>query len=875
MTDLEVLDENGKLDEKKGILGSRSAATLGQWTHTVYTDIRGAKAVLKPVRSSGGIDWNFSGQPLDTAPVTAYINDAFYDSAATPPKKNLVTLKSAEDWHSLRYNFRASAQFYAGWTGKGSHGEHPAGFSGVTEELTEEEANALAGVPEIVTVAAGSTTATFPVVTSPLPPSNTPVTIYAATWGDGLAAELVLSPAKAAADLAVEMTAAAAAPKVGSPLTYTITATNHGPDPIDFGPWGGSIVFNMNPSVRFHFGETTEALEPHEADFFTTALHEIAHVLGIGTADSWQTFVDGTLGVFTGPASVAEYDGTGGVHLNAKLDHWEEGMIDEGESTLMGPVMPDGARKLMTALDWAGLEDVGWSIDGLLHEESVVSYYEDDGKVTFDAGPLGPGDSATFTVQVTPLVEGAITNVVDVTSEYVDDPDNNTSEFSLAVARIVGELDFGDAPDPTYPTLVNSDGARHVIVPGFHLGWGVDADTDDPATTEQARPVVIDVAANDSDPDGNLDPLSVVFLGQPAHRSAFLDRTTGLVTYVPHPDTVGGDWFDYRIRDSQGLPDTATVLVDVFRGNTPPIARDDSETTGEDTPVVIDVLANDSDPATVRITVNPRYFGFGSISGYVYFDADGDGVKDAEEIGLPGIPVAITGPVTLDTVTGADGWYDFAELPPGVYTLSEKVQPGAFRDGVDTPGTPQLGTVGDDRFVGLELTADTHAVDYNFGEGCLIPELISKRLFLASTPPMDELVLDFSLADRDVWLGFQASENGLVTAELIGDNVTDRRIELYAENWIPLAIVADATRLEAAVVEGKSYVLHASGASADVNLILSNPLKQGGTREVIVGTDGDDRFEFIPAATPGHCTVKVNGLEHDVDPSVTTIHFDG
>jgi len=37
-------------------------------------------------------------------------------------------------------------------------------------------------------------------------------------------------------------------------------------------------------------------------------------------------------------------------------------------------------------------------------------------------------------------------------------------------------LDWGDAPDPPYSTLQGSNGASHVIVPGFHLGWMVDED---------------------------------------------------------------------------------------------------------------------------------------------------------------------------------------------------------------------------------------------------------------------------------------------------------------------------------------------------------------------------------------------------------------
>lgn len=39
-------------------------------------------------------------------------------------------------------------------------------------------------------------------------------------------------------------------------------------------------------------------------------------------------------------------------------------------------------------------------------------------------------------------------------------------------------LDFGDAPDPTYPTLLANDGARHVIVPGVQLGLLIDPEAD-------------------------------------------------------------------------------------------------------------------------------------------------------------------------------------------------------------------------------------------------------------------------------------------------------------------------------------------------------------------------------------------------------------
>lgn len=45
-------------------------------------------------------------------------------------------------------------------------------------------------------------------------------------------------------------------------------------------------------------------------------------------------------------------------------------------------------------------------------------------------------------------------------------------------------LDFGDAPDPTFPTLVASDGARHSLVSDLRLGAAVDADPDGQPTAD-------------------------------------------------------------------------------------------------------------------------------------------------------------------------------------------------------------------------------------------------------------------------------------------------------------------------------------------------------------------------------------------------------
>jgi hypothetical protein len=68
------------------------------------------------------------------------------------------------------------------------------------------------------------------------------------------------------------------------------------------------------------------------------------------------------------------------------------------------------------------------------------------------------------------------------------DPNGEVEDYWVKVE--LAKIDFGDAPDPTYPSRVQSDGARHVIVDGFHLGWGVTRDRNAPTEDEYDDGVV-------------------------------------------------------------------------------------------------------------------------------------------------------------------------------------------------------------------------------------------------------------------------------------------------------------------------------------------------------------------------------------------------
>ena len=66
--------------------------------------------------------------------------------------------------------------------------------------------------------------------------------------------------------------------------------------------------------------------------------------------------------------------------------------------------------------------------------------------------------------------------------------------------------------------------------------------------------------------------------------------------YTPANNFTGNDSFTYSVKDTEGASTlAATVTVTVVPVNDAPLANPDFATTAEETPVSIDVLANDSD----------------------------------------------------------------------------------------------------------------------------------------------------------------------------------------------------------------------------------------------------------------------------------------
>ncbi len=134
-----------------------------------------------------------------------------------------------------------------------------------------------------------------------------------------------------------------------------------------FEPWAGTITFNSSPTflngslTSWFFDltpDTSNDIPTNSTDFLSTALHEIGHVLGIGTAPIFRTL--GAGGSFVG-ANAKSVNGGNPIPLESDLGHIKAGTLSEGRPVLLNSNNP-GGRLLPTKVDLGILADIGYSI---------------------------------------------------------------------------------------------------------------------------------------------------------------------------------------------------------------------------------------------------------------------------------------------------------------------------------------------------------------------------------------------------------------------------------------------------------------------------------------------------------------------------------
>ncbi|MBU1187519.1 MAG: tandem-95 repeat protein [Gammaproteobacteria bacterium] len=85
----------------------------------------------------------------------------------------------------------------------------------------------------------------------------------------------------------------------------------------------------------------------------------------------------------------------------------------------------------------------------------------------------------------------------------------------------------------------------------------------DSATGNEDVGIDIDVLANDSDIDGNIDPASVSVTTPAANGMTSVNPTTGLISYTPDADFNGNDSFVYEVCDDGSPPPAACAMATV------------------------------------------------------------------------------------------------------------------------------------------------------------------------------------------------------------------------------------------------------------------------------------------------------------------------
>ncbi|MBK9138743.1 MAG: isopeptide-forming domain-containing fimbrial protein [Verrucomicrobia bacterium] len=395
--------------------------------------------------------------------------------------------------------------------------------------------------------------------------------------------------------------------------------------------------------------------------------------------------------------------------------------------------LPEGTTPDLTVTDNlpAGLDYESYSIVTTVAGSGGLLTKDYAGAVPTPSvsGGVGSGDDVTFTF-------GAMINPGN------NDPDDNAF-LILVSARVLDEAgNVGFVPGQT--TLANTatfdisgDGVppftsppvntpvveprmtivKNIVQPAADAGDVVDVVL---TVNNTGLLTAYDVVIEDPLNPAKFDPASVNFgtagVDYPPGFTPSVNLVTGLITYTGGDLLVGGPYvFQFKVAltvtvaPGEVVPNTATVTQATTLSGPVPGERNEPPVSASDT-----------------VTIYSH-----GLSGYVYHDANNNGLKETGESPIGSVTITLTGtdhlgnPVSVTTTTDAAGYYEFLGLRPGTYTLTE-TQPAGYLDGKETSGTPWTGTVDnttDSQTISAITiptgTPSTTGVNYNFGE--LVP----------------------------------------------------------------------------------------------------------------------------------------------------------
>jgi uncharacterized repeat protein (TIGR01451 family) len=485
-------------------------------------------------------------------------------------------------------------------------------------------------------------------------------------------------------DLGVTKSAASNPVALNEPFDFTITVSNHGPGASDQSDLADTLPAGMVLSAAPSPAQGTCTGTAGQSSF-TCALGSIAANASVAVSVPVKVTTLPGGGTLTNTAIVT----TNGVDTVPANDTASD-VVTVQKSSLAGTVFADADDDGTQDAGDNGIAGVTLTLSGsdaFGNTVNLTATTDASGNYLFDN--LAPSNGAGYTVtetQAAGFVDGldSKNGVVQAGSRGSD----ALTAIAVAANTAVTDQDFGEVPNTAITGVV----------------W-VDEDGDgvrDSGETLRIGGVTLTLSGTDD-------------LGNPVNHTT----TTAADGSYGFNDLRRGT---YRVAESQ------------------PAAWADS---GDVAGTAGGTLADDAISAiALGANVVASGYDFGetgsSLAGLVFSDLDGDGVRDANEPGLPGVTITITGtdsagnPVSRSVITGADGRYRINGVPQSNgsgYTLTE-TQPAGVTDGKDSAGTAG-GAVANDVVTGIKFPAPgTHATGYDFGEGQPVsPAKIAGRVF--------------------------------------------------------------------------------------------------------------------------------------------------
>jgi fimbrial isopeptide formation D2 family protein/uncharacterized repeat protein (TIGR01451 family) len=370
----------------------------------------------------------------------------------------------------------------------------------------------------------------------------------------------------------------------------------------------------------------------------------------LGTADdlalTTTTDADGTYGLAGLP------DGDYQVKVLSGIPAGFVATVDGGDST------PDGvSRTTLGSANRADLDqDFGYQGSGSLGH---TVWLDADGDGVIDAGEPGiPG--ATVTV-VWAGLDGDINTTADnVTYTATTDANGQwtidklpAGEYTVTVSGVPGGLTNTGDPDGdgnSTTTLTLPAGGNETADFGYQgdasVGDQFWLDLDKDGTRDAGEPGIPGVAVT--------------------VRSAGADGVLGTADDIVTHLTTDADG-RYL---AGGLP-AGPTRVSYDPSTLPAGDRPSTDLDGgSPTSTELQLAAGDD-----RRDVDFAAIGTASLSGVVFDDTNGDGVRQPGEVGVPGVGIIVVwqgpdGPVTIKTTSGPNGTWSLPDLPPGTYTTS-------------------------------------------------------------------------------------------------------------------------------------------------------------------------------------------------------------